>query len=441
MSAKKAMSRRDFLKASASAAASISALVPLAHIATAAPAAQEVTLEVWHTDETELLPIIDAFKAANPNVSINYTFFPWGPFFENLETAYAAGTPPDVHRQDDDEIPFFVQRGVLLPLTDAIGALDQGALFWDAVASTMINGDLWVSTPAMRVDNLMINKTLFQEAGVPLPPVAYPSDDWTWDDFTAAARSLTEYLRAQGNELGYGFIGANSADFITSMGRSRGGQIISEDCLTFMMHETPMTQAMQDAVNMILVDKTAVDPETAEVFGGGKEMFSQGLVGMWYVQTRDVPNEDVTFEWDVAGVPVFPGQEPVHFAAIEAYGVPAVTAHPAEAASFAAFLMGEESQLILAETKNVIPVNRAAAIDIWAAPDKTPASRKVLVDSLAYARTLPFAVGFGRVQDVMNPLIQEVALGQKTAQAAMDEAKPLADEILAEAGGCLGDSM
>ena len=78
-----------------------------------ASAQDMVTLNVWHVNETEFDAVIDAFEAHNPNVSIEFQYYPWGAFFDNLQTAYAGGTPPDVHRQDDDEIPFFVQRGAL----------------------------------------------------------------------------------------------------------------------------------------------------------------------------------------------------------------------------------------------------------------------------------------------------------------------------------------
>ena len=131
-----------------------------------ASAQDMVTLNVWHVNETEFDAVIDAFEAQNPNVSIDFQYYPWGAFFDNLQTAYAGGTPPDVHRQDDDEIPFFVQRGALLSLTQALADLNPDEFFWDALSSTAINGEVWVSVPAMRVDNLIINKTMFEEAGV-----------------------------------------------------------------------------------------------------------------------------------------------------------------------------------------------------------------------------------------------------------------------------------
>ena len=98
--------------------------------------------------------------------------------------------------------------------------------------------------------------------------------------------------------------------------------------------------------------------------------------------------------------------------------------------------MSEDAQTILAETKNVIPINKAAAEEVWTA--QVDYNRDLLVEAAQYGRTNPFAVGFGRAQEIAWPAIQEVMLGQKTAEEAMTEVKPLVDEALQEIGGCLG---
>ena len=41
-----------------------------------ASAQDMVTLNVWHTNETELNAVIEAFQAANPNVGIDFQYYP-----------------------------------------------------------------------------------------------------------------------------------------------------------------------------------------------------------------------------------------------------------------------------------------------------------------------------------------------------------------------------
>ena len=99
-------------------------------------AQDDVTLRVWHVDETELIPINEAFTAAHAGVAIDYQFYPWGEFWDKLNAAYAAGDPPDVHRQDDDELPFFAQRKTLTPMDDYLAGVNQDDLYWNIVELT-----------------------------------------------------------------------------------------------------------------------------------------------------------------------------------------------------------------------------------------------------------------------------------------------------------------
>jgi multiple sugar transport system substrate-binding protein len=279
------------------------------------------------------------------------------------------------------------------------------------------------------VGHLWYNKDLFEEAGVPLPPSSY-DEAWTWDEFVEAAAALTDADKQQ-----YGVGGIANADFVTSIARSQGATILSEDCTEFLMDDPVMVDTMQMVADLMQVEGIAADPETLEAFGGSGEMFNAGQLAMRYGDTRDVP-ADVDFEYDVTMLPVFEGHEPVIFAAIENYGVANTTEHPEEAAKFAAYLMSEDAQKILAETKNVIPINRAAAEEVWV--NQSDVNRALLVEAAQYGRTNPFAVGFGRAQEIAWPAIQEVMLGQKTAEEAMAEVKPLVDAELQEIGGCLG---
>ena len=288
-----------------------------------APTKEEVEIEVWHTDEQEFDAIIPSFQLENPHVKVNFQYYPWGDFFEKLEISYAAGTPPDVHRQDDDEIPFFAQRGVLLPLEDVVTAtIDKDKLSWATIESTMIAGHLWVAIPATRVGMFWYNKTMFEEAGVAPPPTTYPSDDWTWDKFAETTRALTDV-----DAMMYGVAGVNAPDFIVNMGRSNGGRIISEDCSTFMMNEPEMVWAIEQCADLMLKAPVgAADVETMDAFGGGFEMWTAGQVALEYGQTRGGPlNTAVDFEWEYCGVPSIPGKEAVTFAAIECHAVAAAT--------------------------------------------------------------------------------------------------------------------
>ena len=100
---RKASQSCDFLKIAASGGAVAFGSLSNLPVNMIASGQDMVTLNVWHTNETELSAVIKAFEAANPNISIDFQYYPWGAFFDNLQTAYAGGAAPDVRRQPDHQ--------------------------------------------------------------------------------------------------------------------------------------------------------------------------------------------------------------------------------------------------------------------------------------------------------------------------------------------------
>ena len=139
--------------------------------------------------------------------------------------------------------------------------------------------------------------------------------------------------------------GLNSADHSISHGRALGGDVISEDCLEFLMNGAGMVRAFDNSAALIQEGGGAVDPETQEALGGAGEMFLGGQAAMIYQQSRFPRGiDEVDFEWEIRGIPTYADAEgPANFLAIECFGVAASTAHPDEAAKFAVFLMGSAS--------------------------------------------------------------------------------------------------
>ena len=82
-----------------------------------------------------------------------------------------------------------------------------------------------LGVPAL-IDNLAIvyNKTLFDEAGL-----EYPNADWTWDDFRAAAKALTDPAKKQ---FGFSYPMDASEDSVWHYDPllwQNGGSILNED--------------------------------------------------------------------------------------------------------------------------------------------------------------------------------------------------------------------
>src|SRR2546427_8186971 len=123
------------------------------------------------------------------------TLFPYTTLFRSptgyrarLVASLAAGSPPDVFRLDQDDVPALASRGVVLDLTPY---LDRVGVDLDCFNPTALGiftrGDAMLALPTGYTPIVVAyNKDLFDRAGI-----AYPGDAWTWDDFKRIAHRLT----------------------------------------------------------------------------------------------------------------------------------------------------------------------------------------------------------------------------------------------------------
>jgi multiple sugar transport system substrate-binding protein len=83
------------------------------------PSGEKVTITLWaYEGYQDFLPVlIEGFEAKYPNINVELTNIPEDQYGTKLETALAAGAPPDLGFVGD---PKWVKNGVWLPLDDAI---------------------------------------------------------------------------------------------------------------------------------------------------------------------------------------------------------------------------------------------------------------------------------------------------------------------------------
>ena len=97
--------------------------------------------------------------------------------------------------------------------------------FWPAERQAVQVGGKVIGMPAL-VDNLALvyNKKLFDQAGIP-----YPTANWTWDDFRAAAKKLTDPAAKQ---FGWAYVADGSEDTVWRFDAllwQAGGDILNSD--------------------------------------------------------------------------------------------------------------------------------------------------------------------------------------------------------------------
>ncbi len=158
-------------------------------------AAQDVvTLEWWTWDSEEYDEavqrlMVKEFERSHPNIKINMTLLPTKGFETKMTTALGAGVGgPDVaffsvSNWFPKALPLdsFIERDNF-----DIGQYYKG--FWDT--KTQFDGKTIGLPLGVGAQFVMYNKDLFDRAGV-----AYPTDDWTTDEYLEIARKVADPTR------------------------------------------------------------------------------------------------------------------------------------------------------------------------------------------------------------------------------------------------------
>jgi len=135
---------------------------------------------------------------------------------------------------------------------------------WQTVAiNDGVYGLPWIAQPVV----LYYNRDIFDAMGV-----EYPTADWTWDEFRAAAEALT-------NEEHYGFT-LNSWPPIHMFIWSFGGEVISEDLQTSPI-DSPEAIAGAQLYGDMIYNTTCCPSEETIAEEGSAEMFKAGRVAMF----------------------------------------------------------------------------------------------------------------------------------------------------------------
>jgi ABC-type glycerol-3-phosphate transport system substrate-binding protein len=134
----------------------------------------------------QIQPVLDAFEAAHPNITVEYESVPFDDFNSVLAARLTnASDAIDVFDVDMPRTDAYVARGWLADLTATFPELEESVDPGSFEAAT-VDGKT-VTMPYQTSTNLMyFNKTLLDAAGIPAPS-ADPEERLTWETVTEQA--------------------------------------------------------------------------------------------------------------------------------------------------------------------------------------------------------------------------------------------------------------
>jgi multiple sugar transport system substrate-binding protein len=377
-------------------------------------------LEVWKQ-------IVADFHQANPNITVNVEVYDWDSYWTKLKTLLSANTPPDVFAMDAPLYLDYQSRGVLLnlqPYLDKNPDMLNGVYPQTLEAYKTPDGMYGLPRDFQTIV-LFYNKDMFDAAGV-----AYPTADWTYDDMRNAAKQLTK-VDADGKTTQYGFYADPwDMELIWSEGIwAHGGDIISPDHTKTLIGEPKAREAWQLFHDMMFVDKSWPDSNTAGEYGG--DPFLAGVAAMTTIGHWAVPGyAETNFNWDVAPMPAGPAGKATSVNSA-GFVVAKESKNPDAAFEFLKYVVSEPAQKRLAELGFALPVLESVAKSDSFLKQSTDINQQVFIDSLAFARMKPVFKGYDEWSSAVGDTMAPIWTGEAELDPTLDAAVKAADEVLA----------
>lgn len=172
---------------------------------TTADARTTLTVTSWAAWNEQRLDEAYVGRFADTHPGVRISLLPannQAEYRDQILTSIASGAPPDVFFLDNIDVPAFVRAGVMLdlaPYAERVG-LPLSAFDPRVLAIFQRDGRLVAFPKGFTPMVIAYNKDLFDRAGLP-----YPREDWTFDEFRAAAKALTRDTDHDGTLDQFGF--------------------------------------------------------------------------------------------------------------------------------------------------------------------------------------------------------------------------------------------
>jgi len=270
-----------------------------------APAAEQTTITwaFWGepNEKASHERVAAAFMAEHPEIQIEIWHQPWGDYFTAIQALWASGDSaaiPDIAFLWPT--PRYAAEGVLENLDPYIEASGYNLEdYWPGLLeSAMYEGSVYGFPRDIEVNVLYYNKDMFDEAGL-----AYPSEDWTWDDLLAAAEALT-VKDANGNTTRYAL--AMEGGKWSKWVNQAGGAILDDlrNPSACALDSDAAKRGLQFFVDM-MDNGYAMRPADLNQAGGDASVFQSGMAAMIIQNTSRVSGFNAAgMNYDVAPVPI-----------------------------------------------------------------------------------------------------------------------------------------
>ena len=339
-----------------------------------------LTYGVWSQDDT-MQALIDAFEKENPTIKVDLQVSPFQDYWTKLQVEASGGTAPDAFWMLGDRFQLYASNDQLLNLDDAIKDADVDMSVYPKPLVDLFNydGHQFGLPKDFDTIGLWYNKAIFAEAGVEVP-----TDDWTWDDLTTAAQSISDALADSGI---YGVAaGMDGQTTYYNPIFQAGGEVIAGDGTESGYDSDASREGLTFWSDLI---ESGASPSMEQLTDTpADQWFTSGKLAMYYGGSwarAAIGSSDVKDDVDVAPLPA--GKEKATVIHGVANVVAANSKNKQAAQALQVYLASKEAQEQQGDMGAIIPAFEGTQAAF--AESYPGMNLQVFLDATAYARPLP----------------------------------------------------
>ncbi len=393
----------------------------------------KTSIAVWEgyadTEGAAFKGLVSQFNSSHPKIHVSALYVNNDYSLQKVSTAVRGGTPPDISYLYGSWSPNIVKIPAVVDLTSVVKQPSANwSDFWQGEQQVAtVNGKV-IGIPAL-VDNLAIvyNSRLFRQAG--LNP---PSANWTWNDFRAAAKKLTNPSKKQ---FGWSIPADASEDTVwhwEAMLWEAGGDILNSSNTKAAFDSPQGVEALTMLKDMAVDDKSVYIDTTNSKY---MDVFNAGKIGMlvtgpWDLSTITVPHGVQimpTFSGSPAGHQSISGPDNwVIFNNSDARKQAAIT--------FVRWLTAPSQVRAFSLKTGDLPILRSVGQDqsvINQMNTSLPGVKTFISNLSNVKKARPQVASYPAISQALGNAIVAVLLGKQSPQAALNQAAQAANAALA----------
>ncbi|MFZ8975324.1 MAG: ABC transporter substrate-binding protein [Pseudomonadales bacterium] len=369
--------------------------------------------EIRDADQT----VVDAFKAANPGVSVNIEAVPWGTCQDKSLTLASAGDPPSIAYMGSRTLRQLANNDLIVPAKisdDTRGAYQPGIL-----NTVTVEGTEWGYPRAFSTKALFINCGLVEQAG--LQCVA----PRTWEGMYNMAKAINDNTDAAG-------VGIAGKDFDNTMHQflnylySNGGVVIDPATGENKLNSSNTRETLAFYEKLISV---AQEGPTAWERSQLKDLYNDGKIGMYIDGPWGRGQHNANIKEITVPVPAGPQGGNGTLLITDSIAVFKGSGHEELAHKLAGMLTTGESQYALDTEWGLTPIFDYAKLGFESPYYEGDDYWQVFVRGIGVGGPEPLVEEFKGLQSAFTNMIQGIILGE----GSVDELVEIAAEELDEA--------